>query len=151
MTSLRTTLCAAFAAALLAACGQSPAPADTASTESAQPSADPANCLTWANSGWSANDDRQGPDPRTLNVRGTVVFPSAGWTWTMTNMNPGEPDSGAVNLSLQPQPPEGPVTPVETPTEVSYSAPATAETYASVTVFCGRGPMTVIDEVTITQ
>jgi hypothetical protein len=151
MKPFRAAACV-IVAAMLVACGQTTAPAPDA--EPPTQMADVDNCMTWPSREWSANIDNLPPAGRTIHVRGIVVFPRAGYTWTLTPMvdepttTPAAAD--ALRLVLTPTGPTTPAAAVETPLPVNYDAP-TAERYESVIIFCGRGPIATIDEVTETS
>lgn len=146
MKTLRFTAAAVLAAALLASCGQTATTTTTAeNTDTATTAA--GDCPVRADRNWHARVNQQpGPDrpPNgTLQVTGEVDFPTTGYTWTLTS----DDVSGAtVHLDLNTVAPAAAGDAI-TPTEVTFTAPAGAQRYTEITVFCGRGVLETITEI----
>lgn len=141
---------AVISAFVLAAC-QPPA-ATTEPPAVTEPAA--GACVVTQSRNWTAHVNAMpGPNAqRTLNVAGEVDLPTPGYTVTLTE---GIADRSAIptqqlNLTVTPPAPGAIVTQVITPTAVTYTGPAIAQSYTAVRIMC-EGQQLAEIQVTVAQ
>lgn len=120
--------------------------ADPASTTSsgivsdACPVVEASNFKAWVNT-------MPGPSEPKLNVRGQLVFPSAGYTHELRLGILDRRRPPTQRLTLEVTAPNGPSAQVLTTQEVSGQFPALAAQYQAITIICGAKVIAEINEV----
>jgi len=115
------------------------APSDVAS-DSKCPVIEASNFKAWRNA-------MPGPGEPKLNIRGQVMFPSAGYTHELKLGILDRRRPPTQRLTLEVTAPSGPSAQVLTTQEVSGQFPALAAQYQAVTIVCGTKVLAEITEV----
>ena len=96
---------------------------------------------------WLASIDRTTEDEPRLNISGEVDLPTPGYQveWQPGILDRKNPPTQRISISFIP--PEGIVTQVITPTEVSFTMPSPIPKYRSVAIYCSDKLLTDISDV----
>lgn len=100
---------------------------------------------------WNAWIDRTAEDEPRLNISGEVDLPTPGYKveWQPGILDRRNPPAQRISISFIP--PEGIVTQVITPTEISFTMRSPILKYRSVAIYCGDKLLADIPDVTSSE
>ena len=133
---------------LLASCStQANIPEEQNTTEELTQPEDTTSCSVMESRNWHAWIDLVAEDEPRLNISGEVDLPTPGYKveWQPGILDRRNPPAQRISISLIP--PEGIVTQVITPTEVSFTMRSPILKYRSVAIYCGDNLLADIPDV----
>ena len=108
-------------------------------------------CPAMESRNWHAWIDRVAENEPRLNISGEVDLPTPGYKveWQPGILDRRNPPTQRISISFIP--PEGVVTQVITPTEVSFTMPSPILKYRSVAIYCGDKLLADIPDVMLSE